>query len=133
MKLHYSPKKNPREIVIQKIYSKTFNKEEKITFEKHRFKKFIKDVVLGTLERDEVLYEEINKSLNDIKFQNMDKILQTIIKSAAYELLYKTKIPKKIIIKEYLNVSNFFIDSSKTKYLNALLDKISKEVRKNNE
>ena len=39
MKLHYSPKKNPRVIVIQKIYSKTFNKEEKITFEKHRFKK----------------------------------------------------------------------------------------------
>ena len=61
MKLHYSPKKNPRVIVIQKIYSKIFNKEEKITFEKHRFKKFIKDVVLGTLERDEVLYEEINK------------------------------------------------------------------------
>ena len=133
MKLHYSPKNNPRVIVIQKIYSKTFNKEEKITFEKHRFKKFIKDVVLGTLERDEVLYEEINKSLNDIKFQNMDKILQTIIKSAAYEFLYKTKIPRKIIIKEYLNASNFFIDSSKTKYLNALLDKISKEVRKNNE
>ena len=58
MKLHYSPKNNPRVIVIQKIYSKTFNKEEKITFEKHRFKKFIKDIVLGTLERDEVLYED---------------------------------------------------------------------------
>ena len=109
--INNTKKNNPRVIVIQKIYSKTFNKEEKITFEKHRFKKFIKDVVLGTLERDEVLYEEINKSLNDIKFQNMDKILQTIIKSAAYELLYKTKIPRKIIIKEYLNASNFFIDS----------------------
>ena len=133
MSTKLNPLNNPRVIIIQKIYSQFFNKDANLVFEKHRFKKFIKDVVLGTLERDEVLYEEINKSLNDIKFQNMDKILQTIIKSAAYELLYKTKIPRKIIIKEYLNASNFFIDSSKTKYLNALLDKISKEVRKNNE
>jgi len=42
-------------------------------------------------------------------------------------------VSKKIIIKEYLNASNFFLDNSKTKYLNALLDKISKEIRKINE
>ena len=43
------------------------------------------------------------------KFQKLDKILQTIIKSAVYELLYKPKIPRKIIIKEYLNASNFLL------------------------
>ena len=133
MKAHYSSKNNPRVIVIQKIYSKIYNKDDEIIFQKHRFKKFIKDVVLGTLERDEVLQEEIFKSLDDIKFNNMDKILQTIIKSATYEFLYKPKVSKKIIIKEYLNASNFFLDNSKTKYLNALLDKISKEIRKINE
>jgi len=85
MKVHYSSKNNPRVIVIQKIYSKIYNKDDEIIFQKHRFKKFIKDVVLGTLERDEVLQEEIFKSLDDIKFNNMDKILQTIIKSATYE------------------------------------------------
>ena len=131
--IHYSSKNNPRVIVIQKIYSKIYNKDDEIIFQKHRFKKFIKDVVLGTLERDEVLQEEIFKSLDDIKFNNMDKILQTIIKSATYEFLYKPKVSKKIIIKEYLNASNFFLDNSKTKYLNALLDKISKEIRKINE
>ena len=133
MKIHYSSKNNPRVIVIQKIYSKIYNEDDKIIFQKHRFKKFIKDVVLGTIERDEVLYEEICKSLEEIKFKNMDMILQTIIKSATYEFLYKPKIAKNIIIKEYLNSSNFFLDNSKTKYLNALLDKISKEIRKINE
>ncbi len=133
MKIHYSSKNNPRVIVIQKIYSKIYNEDDKIIFQKHRFKKFIKDVVLGTIERDEVLYEEICKSLEEIKFKNMDRILQTIIKSATYEFLYKPKIAKNIIIKEYLNASNFFLDNSKTKYLNALLDKISKEIRKINE
>ena len=38
-------------------------------------------------------------------------------------------VVRKIIIKEYLNASNFFIDLSQTKYLNALLDKISKKLR----
>ena len=133
MKVHYSPKNNPRVIVIQKIYAKIYNRDDEIIFQKHRFKKFIKDVVLGTLERDEVLNEEIKKSLEEINFKNMDKILQTIIKSAVYEFLYMPKIPKKIIIKEYLNASNFFLDESKTKYLNALLDKISREIRKINE
>ena len=37
-----------------------------------------------------------------------------------------------IIIKEYLNASNFFIEESQTKYLNALLDKISKKIRISN-
>ena len=73
MKLHYSPKNNPRVIVIQKIYSKTFNKEEKITFEKHRFKKFIKDVVFGTIERNEVIITEIKKNLDtDINLKEHD-------------------------------------------------------------
>ena len=74
--------------------------------------------------------EEINKHLNqESQIVKLDKVFQTIIKSAVYELLYKTKTSSKIIIKEYLNVSNFFLDNSQTKYLNALLDKIAKKIR----
>ena len=101
MKLHYSPKNNPRVIVIQKIYSKTFNKEEKITFEKHRFKKFIKDVVSGTIERNDILIEELQKNFEkEFKFNNLDKLFQVILKSATYELLYKPNVSINIIIKE---------------------------------
>ena len=46
---------NSRVIIIQKLYGKVFNKDEIISFPKHRFKKFIKDVVNGTIERDEVI------------------------------------------------------------------------------
>ena len=38
-------------------------------------------------------------------------------------------LKKNIIIKEYLNASNFFLDDSQTKYLNALLDDIAKKLR----
>ena len=133
MSLQFSPKNNPRVIIIQKLYGKYFNKDENITFPRHRFKKFIKDVVNGTVERDDIINEEIRNHLNsDLNLKNLDKVFQIIIKSAIFELLYKPKTSIKIIIKEYLNASNFFIDDSQTKYLNALLDKISKKIRISN-
>ena len=133
MSLQYSPKNNPRVIVIQKLYGKYFNKEENLTFPKHRFKKFIKDVVNGTIERDDIIKVEISNHLNlDLDLKKLDKVFQVIIKSAIFEFLYKPKISTKIIINEYLKASNFFIDDEQTKYLNALLDKISKKIRNSN-
>jgi len=133
MTLQYSPKKNPRVIIIQKLYGKYFNNEEVLIFPKHRFKKFIKDVVNGTVERDETINEEIKNHLDtDLNMKNLDKVFQVIIKSAIFEFLYKPKTSINIIIKEYLNASNFFIEEPQTKYLNALLDKISKKIRISN-
>ena len=109
MRTSYSPKNNPRVIIIQKLYGKYFNQNENIDFPKHRFKKFIKDVVFGTIERNEILTEELDKNLGEkFRFDSLDKLFQIILKSATYELLYRPNISIKIIIKEYLNASNFF-------------------------
>tara|TARA_B100002019_G_scaffold117461_1_gene100871 strand:- start:29 stop:433 length:405 start_codon:yes stop_codon:yes gene_type:complete len=133
MKTSFSSKNNPRVIIIQKLYGKFFNEEEKLDFPKHRFKKFIKDVVSGTIERNEILKEELDKNLGkEFRFNNLDKLFQVILKSATYEFLYKPNVSIKIIIKEYLDASNFFLDDSQTKYLNALLDNIAKKIRINN-
>ena len=134
MKPIFSPKNNPRVIIIQILYGKYYNNDQNIIIPKHRFKKYIKDVVFGTIERNEVIIAEIKKYLDaDINLKNHDNVFLIILKSAIYELLYKTTTSSKIIIKEYLNASNYFIEDSKTKYLNALLDKISKNLRLTNE
>ena len=134
MRVFFSPKNNPRVIIIQKLYGNFFNGEVKLSFPKHRFKKFIKDVVTGTIERDEVLIEEIKKTFgNEFSFEKMDKVFQVILKSSTYEILYKPKLSLNIIIKEYLNASNFFLEFSQTKYLNALIDKLGKNLRSKNE
>ena len=92
MTLQYSPKNNPRVIVIQKLYGKYFNEEEKLTFPKHRFKKFIKDVVNGTIERNDLINDEISSHLNsDLNLKKIDKVFQFIFKSAIFELLYMPK------------------------------------------
>ena len=130
MRTHFNPKNNPRVIVIQKLYGNFFNEDNDLDFPKHRFKKFIKDIVLGTIERNELIIHELDTKLGDeFVFSNLDKVFQTILKAATYEFLYKPNLSINIIIKEYLNSSNFFLDDSQTKYLNALLDNIGKKLR----
>ena len=130
MRYKFTPAKNPRVLIIQKVYSKVINNEQKITFEKHRFKKFIKDVVLGTIERLELINEEIKIIENNFNLNNLDNIFKIIIQCATFELMFKPNLSRKIIIKEYLNVSNFFLNNSQTKYLNAILDNLSKKINK---
>ena len=133
MRTSYNPNQSPRVIIIQKLYGNFFNYEADLTFSKHRFKKFIKDVVLGTIERDDVIKDEVKNHLSDdLQLTKLDKIFQVIVKCAIFEFLYKPKISTKIIIKEYLNASNFFLDDGQTKYLNAILDKIAKKIRTTN-
>ena len=130
MSISFSPKNNPRVIIIQKLYGKYFNDDQQLTFPKHRFKKFIKDTVLGTIERNDLILDELNKNLGDeFNLNKLDKLFQVILKSATFEFLYKPNLSISIIIKEYLNASNFFLDDSQTKYLNALLDNIGKKLR----
>ena len=130
MKTKFSPKNNPRVIIIQKLYGKFFNNDEQLTYPKHRFKKFIKDIVSGTIERNDLIIDELNKNLGEqFTLKNLDKLFQVILKSATYEFLYKPNLSINIIIKEYLNASNFFLDNGQTKYLNALLDNVGKKLR----
>ena len=133
MRTSFSPKNNPRVIIIQKLYGKYFNNEDTLDFPKHRFKKFIKDIVTGTIERNDLILDELNTKLgDDFVFENLDKVFQTILKAATYEFMYKPQLSLNIIIKEYLNSSNFFLENSQTKYLNALLDNVGKKLRSKN-
>ena len=124
---------NTRVIIIQKLYGKLFNKDEVLSFPKHRFKKFIKDVVFGTIERDDVIKEELVVLEKNYNLKKLDKIFVVIIKAAIFEFLYKSKTPMKIIIKEYLDASNFFLDSTQIKYLHSIIDKLGKNIRKSYE
>ena len=133
MKIHYNPNNNPRVIIIQKLYGKFYNEDNDLDFPKHRFKKYIKDIVLGTIERNDLILEELNSKLGDqFFFKKLDKIFQIILKAATYEFMYKPNLSINIIIKEYLNSSNFFLEDSQTKYLNALLDDLGKKLRSKN-
>jgi len=124
---------SPRIKVIQKLYGSLINPEQTIEYPKSQYRKFIKDVVVGTLERKELIEDKIEEYLSeDIVLKKTDKLLKIIIFAAIYELLFKHNNPTKVIISEYLKASEFFLENIQIKYLNAILDKISAKIRNEN-
>ena len=122
---------SPRIKIIQKIYGFLMNPDEEIVYPKSQFKKYIKDVVVGTLERRELIEETIKINLNkDIDLKKTDKLLKIILFSAVFELLFKHNIPKNVVINEYVHASEYFLEKAQIRYLNAILDKLSKIIRK---
>ena len=124
---------NPRVIVVQKLYGHHLNKDSELIFPKHKYKKFIKDVVNGTIERKEYIQDFMNKELkDDINENKTGLMIKLMIMAALYEFMYMHKIPIKVIISEYLKVADFFVQDSQKSFLNAILDKASKLIRTEN-
>ena len=128
-----SNKKNvsPRVRVIQKLYGNSLNSESIIEYPKSQYKKFIKDVVQGTIERNDLIAETVSKYLaDDLDLKRSDKLLKIIVFAAIFELLFRHNTPTKVIINEYVKTSEFFLEKGQIKFVNAILDKISKSIRK---
>ena len=124
---------SPRVRVVQKLYGNSLNSEAIIEYPKSQYKKFIKDVVQGTIERNDLIEETIYKYLaEDLDLKRTDKLLKIIIFAAIFELMFKHNSPTKVIINEYVKTSEFFLEKAQIKFVNAILDKIAKNVRKSN-
>ena len=122
---------SPRIRVIQKIYGHLMNPDEQISYSKSQYKKFIKHVTERTLERKDLIEETIIKHLEtDINLEKTDKLLKIILFSAVFELMFKHNTPKNVVISEYVKASEFFLEKGQISYLNAILDKLSKFLRK---
>ena len=107
------------------------NPNTQVEYPKSQYKKFIKDVVEGTMERSELIETFINEHLkDDIDLKKTDKLLKIVLFAAVFELLFKHNNPKKVIISEYVLASEYFLEKVQIGYLNAILDKISKVIRK---
>ena len=131
---HSEALQNPRVIVIQKLYGHHLNKESEIIFPKHRYKKFIKDVVKGTIERKELIQNFMDKELKEhINENKTELMIKLMIMAAIYEFMFMHKTPIKVVISEYLKVADFFVQESQKGFLNAILEKASKVSRDENE
>jgi transcription antitermination protein NusB len=124
---------SPRVRVIQKLYGNVLNSDAEIEYPKSQYKKFIKDVVQGTIERHDLIEETVSKYLaDDLDLNRTDKLLKIIIYAAIFELMFRHSSPTKVIINEYVKTSEYFLEKAQIKFVNAILDKIAKNIRKIN-
>ncbi len=82
-------------------------------------------LVKGIIRNQETLDKEISKYLK-IDLNKNDKLIISIIRAGAFELLYRKNTPHPIIVSEYTKIANKFYPETKTALVNAILDKISK-------
>tara|TARA_B100001027_G_scaffold178471_1_gene129790 strand:- start:29 stop:451 length:423 start_codon:yes stop_codon:yes gene_type:complete len=61
---------------------------------------------------------------NKSKVQSFDKLLLSIFRCAIYEIEVKKELSKKIVISEYLLISNHFFGSKEAALLNGVLDNL---------
>ena len=72
---------------------------------------------------DLILKRSLN---NEKKIHTFDKLLLSIFRCAIYEIAIKNQISKKILISEYLLISNHFFEEKESALLNGVLDNLKK-------
>ena len=131
MNHQFSKNSSPRIKIIQKIYGSLMNPDEEIKYPKSQYKKYIKDIVSGTIERIDLIEETILTKLEkDIDLKKTDKLLKIILFSAVFELMFKHNIPKNVIISEYVDLANDFGAEKGEKFVNGVIDKVANIIRK---
>ena len=84
-------------------------------------KEIFKGVFSNLKEIDLILRSSLN---NKSKVQSFDKLLLSIFRCAIYEIEVKKQISKKIVISEYLLISNHFFGNKEATLLNGVLDNL---------
>ena len=131
-----------RLLAVQALYESTINKKEvnesfdelilhiiensdfknKINSSKLLLtKEIFKGVFSNLKEIDLILRSSLN---NKSKVQSFDKLLLSIFRCAIYEIEVKKQISKKIVISEYLLISNHFFGNKEATLLNGVLDNL---------
>ena len=128
-----------RECALQILYQSDIRKEqpEKLFLDFWRDNEvgaevsdFASSLVLGTLKNMKKIDETITSYASNWKLSRMAVIDRNVLRLATYELLFCDDIPQKVSINEAVDLAKKFGDTESGKFVNGILDKISKEEAK---
>lgn len=89
-----------------------------------------KSVVEGVVDRQEQIDGAIMKRLAEgWKIERLDATSRAILRAGAYELIADISLPSQIILDEYVSLAHAFFEGSEPKFINGLLDNVSRDVR----
>lgn len=89
-----------------------------------------KSVVNGVVERQEAIDAAIMKRLaSGWKIERLDATSRAILRAAVYELIAEISLPSQIILDEYVSIAHAFFEGAEPKFINGLLDSVSRDVR----
>ncbi len=91
---------------------------------------FFDDVVRGVDARGEEIDALLTAKLADgWTLKRLDKTMLQILRAGTYELLARNDVPAAAAINEYVDVAKAFFDDREAKFVNGILDAVSKDAR----
>ena len=91
---------------------------------------FFKDVVAGVVRDQARLDPLIDDALQKgWPLKRIDAILRAVLRAGSYELEHRKDVPGRVVVSEYVDVANAFVDREETGMVNAVLDQIARQFR----
>lgn len=91
---------------------------------------FFRDIVSGVVREQRRLDPMIDEALaRGWPLKRVEAVLRAILRAGTYELEHRTDVPARVVIAEYVDVANAFMDRDETGMVNAVLDQLAKQLR----
>ncbi|MDA9523565.1 antitermination protein NusB [Bradyrhizobium sp. CCBAU 11434] len=91
---------------------------------------FFRDVVSGVVRDQKTLDPLIDEALSKgWPLKRIEAILRAVLRAGAYELQHRKDVPGRVVVSEYVDVANAFVDREETGMVNAVLDQIGRQFR----
>jgi len=91
---------------------------------------FFRDILNGVLREQGPIDRLINETLAaGWPLARVEAVMRAVLRAATYELRKRKDIPARVVITEYVDVAAAFLGREETGMINAVLDKIARELR----
>src|SRR5436190_7116371 len=91
---------------------------------------FFRDLVTGVLREQRSLDPQVDRALAEgWPLKRIEAILRAVLRAGAYELGHRTDVPARVVVSEYVDIANAFVDKDETGMVNAVLDQIARRFR----
>ena len=91
---------------------------------------WFRSIVAGVV-RDQVKIDPVVRSAlqSDWPLSRLDSTLRAILRAGTFEILERKDVPIPVIVTEYVEIAQAFFEQDEPKIVNAVLDRIAKQVR----
>ena len=87
-------------------------------------REFAEELVRGVLGRLETIDETIKERSKNWSLSRMPRVDLNVMRLAAFELMFRSDIPKKVSINEAIEIARKFGDKESPSFVNGILDEI---------
>jgi N utilization substance protein B len=91
---------------------------------------FFRAIVSGVVQEQRKLDRLIDTALqHGWPLKRIEAVLRAVLRAGAYELDHRRDVPARVVVSEYADVANAFVDKDETGMVNAVLDQLARQMR----